>query len=154
MFSMSDIVYTYQDPRHTTGMEWMGLYYWHCSRWMWSVEFFISKVLISTPNLRNEFLDVVQLKTESTVMTWYSFSRWRLVAPAPRLGCGGCWHFREWRRSAWCSLALALAHGGGWADYRFCYIYIRARNEPSRRRPLLGPSPGWKRFLVLSHLRY
>ena len=24
----------------------------------------------------------------------------------------------------------------------------------SRRRPLLGPSPGWKRLLVLSHLRH
>ena len=26
--------------------------------------------------------------------------------------------------------------------------------EQSRRRPLLGPSPGWKRLLALSHLRH
>ena len=28
------------------------------------------------------------------------------------------------------------------------------RFSQSRRRPLLGPSPGWKRLLVLSHLRH
>ena len=71
MFSMSDIVYVHI-PRPKThdgdGMDGalsLTLFY----RGMGSVEFFISKVLISTPNLRNEFLDVVYLKTVRTVMT-------------------------------------------------------------------------------------
>ena len=39
-------------------------------------------------------------------------------------------------------------------------LTTRAANEPSakfsksQRRPLLGPSPGWKCLLALSHLRH
>ena len=44
----------------------------------------------------------------------------------------------------------------GWGEWVVLY------NDPSvpqpvvqsRRRPLLGPSPGWKRLLALSHLRH
>ena len=31
---------------------------------------------------------------------------------------------------------------------------VASEGSWSRRRPLLGPSPGWKRLLPLSHLRY
>ena len=55
---------------------------------------------------------------------------------------------------------------GGWGQGS-CLINWRAQLElqtkvirrfpkilQSRRRPLLGPSPGWKRLLALSHLRH
>ena len=31
---------------------------------------------------------------------------------------------------------------------------VPSEGSQSRRRPLLGPSPGWKRLLLLSHLRH
>ena len=74
----------------------------------------------------------------------------------------------EVRTLSWViSQLLLLCWGGGtgacvspasWsADSRIWGIHgiLTSPSVPqSRRRPLLGPSPGWKRLLALSHLRY
>ena len=63
-----------------------------------------------------------------------------------------------------CGSWLLLAAGGTrtWVVRAgaVCTLHTRASNEPSRRfhnhgeGPSLGPSPGWKRLLGLSHLRH
>ena len=40
------------------------------------------------------------------------------------------------------------------APYRVVLQKVPSKGSWSRRRPLLGPSPGWKRLLPLSHLRH
>ena len=53
----------------------------------------------------------------------------------------------------------------GWAElvYKFktnVWVVVSAADDPSvftsqsQRRPLLGPSPGWRHLVALSHLRH
>ena len=50
----------------------------------------------------------------------------------------------------------ALTHAGSSGARRWTSAANRLIGEvvQTRRRPLLGPSPGWKRLLALSHLRH
>ena len=65
-------------------------------------------------------------------------SRWRAPATAPPLTASPGTRRRRWAvYKVLCSAPL-----------------VPQPVVQSRRRPLLGPSPGWKRLLALSHLRH
>ena len=78
-------------------------------------------------------------------------SRWRSstvtmtgtsISPSRRRGrgCGHTGTSSRWTQSDWITISAANR--------------LIGKVVQSRRRPLLGPSPGWKRLLALSHLRH
>ena len=81
--------------------------------------------------------------------TYYSFSLIHYsLHNNPEWNMSRCWREEKWYRHA--------VTGRG----RAAFMSSRVSNKDypkfsqSRRRPLLGPSPGWKRLLALSHLRH
>ena len=94
---------------------------------------------LSQPSLRRSWILIgrsLAKMNELSRQSKYLFSLWGDLdleiswpAPLPRSRC--CW---SQRRSAANRLIGEVVQ--------------------SRRRPLLGPSPGWKRLLALSHLRH
>ena len=57
------------------------------------------------------------------------------------------------KQQNWITLYLEIEIGG-WGIYCSGANRLIGEVVQSRRRPLLGPSPGWKRLLALSHLRH
>ena len=95
---------------------------------------------------------VVSMHASSPRLMWFEPLKF-LMAPNE---C--CWHFYI---EANLSNPPNSDHRVGWGPHHGVSVIV-PQIDPSvpqsvvqsRRRPLLGPSPGWKRLLPLSHLRH
>ena len=110
-------------------------------------------VIISLPCLLWDMHRTIGTGSQSERRRWWRRRWWSPVQWRTR-GRSRCWRrwrgWTDWWRTAW-------RRSRWWT--RLWLVLCSAPSVPqpvvqSRRRPLLGPSPGWKRLLALSHLRH
>ena len=144
----------FSDTNHQNNL-WRHNLYWVWIGWVWMV-----------PSLRDSWRTLYPAGSP-VLLSWLCLIREAIkLAPSHRQQPG---------LFVTTSTAGAAPHYTCWLDWRYpdqlgthlqakigrYHVWIwRQWNEgpseglKSRRRPLLGPSPGWKRLLPLSHLRH